>query len=96
MLRALLLIALAWPAATQSVPADREQAARDLVSNAAQALAERRAAGFLDALDAPLAEKLRKPVEALVPAYDIQPASSFSPQPPMIAGSCSPLTGNWT
>ena len=75
--RALLLIALAWPAAAQSGPADQQQAARDLVSNAAQALAERRAAGFLQALDAPLAEKLRKPVEALVRSYDVQPALEF-------------------
>jgi len=75
--RALLLIGLAWPAAAQSGPADQQQAARDLVSNAAQALAERRAAGFLQALDAPLAEKLRKPVEALVRSYDVQPALEF-------------------
>src|ERR1039458_9736698 len=58
-LRALLLIALAWPAAAQSGPVDQQQAARDLVSNAAQALAERRAAGFLEALDTPLAAQLR-------------------------------------
>lgn len=77
MLRALLLIALAWPAAAQSVPADREQAARELISNAAQALAERRTPGFLEAFDRPLAERLRKPVEALVRAYDIQPAPEF-------------------
>jgi len=75
--RALLLIALAWPAAAQSAPADREQAARDLVSKAAQALAERRAAGFLENFDQPLAAQLRKSVEALVPAYDIQPALEF-------------------
>ena len=75
--RALLLIALAWPAAAQSGPNDRQQAARDLVSKAAQALAERRAAGFLEALDRPLAEHLRKPVEAMVRAYDIQPALDF-------------------
>jgi hypothetical protein len=77
LLCALVLIALAWPAAAQNAPADREQAARDLVSNAAQALAERRTAGFLDALDKPLADKMRKPVEALVKAYDIQPALEF-------------------
>ena len=76
-LRALLLIALAWQAAAQSAPVDRAQAARDLVSKAAQALAERRAAGFLEALDLPLAEKLRKPVESLVRSYDIQPALEF-------------------
>jgi hypothetical protein len=75
--RALLLIGLAWPAAAQNGPADREQAARDLVSKAAQALAERRPAGFLEAFDRPLAEKLRKPVEALVRSYDIQPALEF-------------------
>ena len=75
--RALLLIALAWPAAAQSAPADREQAARDLVSKAAQALAERRAAGFLEAFDRPPAEKLRKPVEALVRSYDVRPALDF-------------------
>jgi len=75
--RALLLIALAWPAAAQSGPNDRQQAARDLVSKAAQALAERRAAGFLEAFDRPLAEHLRKPVEAMVRAYDIQPALDF-------------------
>jgi hypothetical protein len=75
--RALLLIALAWPAAAQNAPADQQQAARDLVSNAAQALAERRAAGFLEAFDTPLAEKLRKPVEALVRSYDVQPALEF-------------------
>ena len=76
-LRALLLIALAWQAAAQSAPVDRAQAARDLVSKAAQALGERRAAGFLEALDLPLAEKLRKPVESLVRSYDIQPALEF-------------------
>lgn len=75
--RALLLIALAWPAAAQSAPADQQQAARDLVSKAAQALAERRTAGFLEAFDPPLADKLRKPVEALLPAYDIQPTLEF-------------------
>jgi hypothetical protein len=77
LLRALLLIALAWPAAAQSGPADQQQAARDLVSNAAQALAERRAAGFLEALDKPLAAQLRKPVEALLQSYDVQPALEF-------------------
>jgi hypothetical protein len=77
MLRALLLIGLAWPAAAQSGPADREQAARDLISNAAQALTERRTAGFLEALDRPLADQLRKPVEALVRSYDVQPALEF-------------------
>ena len=61
-LRALLLIALAWPAAAQSGPVDQQQAARDLVSNAAQALAERRAAGFL---------------EALLRSYDVKPALEF-------------------
>jgi len=76
-LRALLLIGLAWPAAAQSGPADREQAARDLVSKAAQSLAERSASGFLEALEPPLAEKLRKPVEALVRSYDIQAALEF-------------------
>jgi len=76
-LRALLLIALAWQAAAQSAPVDRAQAARDLVSKAAQALGERRAAGFLEALDPPLAEKLRKPIESLVRSYDIQPALEF-------------------
>jgi hypothetical protein len=75
--RALLLIALAWPAAAQSGPADREQAARDLLSNTAQALAERRAASFLEALDRPLAEQLRKPGEALVRSYDGQSALEF-------------------
>ena len=50
---------------------------RDLVSNAAQSLAERRASGFLEAFDKPLADRLRKPVEALVHAYDIQPALEF-------------------
>jgi hypothetical protein len=77
MLRALLLIGLAWPAAAQSGPVDRAQAARDLVSKAAQALAERRATGFLEALAPALAEKLRKPVEALVHSYDVQPALEF-------------------
>jgi len=76
-LRALLLIALAWPAAAQSGPVDQQQAARDLVSNAAQALAERRAAGFLEALDTPLAAQLRKPVEALLRSYDVKPALEF-------------------
>ncbi|MGD0046124.1 MAG: hypothetical protein ABSE42_03820 [Bryobacteraceae bacterium] len=75
--RALLLIALAWPTAAQNAPADREQAARDVVSNAAQALAERRDAGFLEALDKPLVELLRKPVESLAHVYDIQPALEF-------------------
>jgi hypothetical protein len=74
MLRALLLIALAWPVAAQSPAADPQQTARDLVSNAAQALADRRTAGFLGALDKPLAERLRKPVEALLRSYDVQPA----------------------
>jgi len=77
LLRALLLIASAWPAAAQSGPADQRQAARDLVSNAAQALAERRAAGFLEAFDKPLAAQLRKPVEALLQSYDVQPALEF-------------------
>jgi hypothetical protein len=76
MLRALLLIALAWSVAAQS-GADQQQAARDLVSNAAQALGERRAAGFLDAFDKPLAEQLRKPVEALLGAYDVKPVLEF-------------------
>jgi hypothetical protein len=76
-LRALLLIALGWPAVAQNAPADQQQAARDWVSNAAQALAERRTAGFLEAFDQPLAEELRKPVEALVSSYDIQPALEF-------------------
>lgn len=77
MLRMLLLFGLGWPAAAQNGPADREQAARNLISNAAQALAERRAAGFLEAFDPPLAEKLRKPAEALVAGYEIQPALEF-------------------
>ncbi|MGO9230370.1 MAG: hypothetical protein ACLQKA_14350 [Bryobacteraceae bacterium] len=73
-LRALLLIALAWPVAAQSGTEDRQQAARDLVSTAAQSLAERHTSAFLDALDKPLAGQLRKPVEALVRSYDVQPA----------------------
>jgi hypothetical protein len=77
MLRALLLIALAWPAAAQSATADREQAARDVVTNAAQALLERHPAAFLEALDKPLAEKLRKPVDALLRSFDVQPVVEF-------------------
>jgi len=76
---ALLLIGLIPSAAAQNGPADREQAARDLIANAAQALAERRAPGFLDALDRPLANQLRKPVEALVRDYDIQSGLDFAP-----------------
>jgi hypothetical protein len=77
MLRALLLIGLAWPAAAQSGAPDGEQAARDVVSNAARALAERHAAGFLDVLDKPLASQLRKPIETLLRSYDAQPAIAF-------------------
>jgi len=77
LLRALLLIALAWPAAAQSGPAEREQAARDLMSSAAQALRERRTTGFLEVLDKPLAAQLRKPVEALVGSYEVQPTIEF-------------------
>ena len=76
-LRALLLIGSAWLAAAQSVPVDREQAARDLISNAAQALAERHTAAFLKVFDQPLAETLRKPVDALVRSYDVEPALEF-------------------
>src|ERR1019366_3629487 len=75
--RALLLIALAWPAAAQSGPGEREQSARELMSNAAQALRERRTTGFLEAFDRPLADPLRKPVEALVRSYDVQSAPEF-------------------
>ncbi len=75
--RALWLIGLAGLAAAQSGPAGREQAARDLISNAAQALAERHAAAFLEDFDRPLADKLRKPVEALIGSYEIQPALEF-------------------
>jgi len=77
MLRALLLSGMAWQVAAQSGPADPEKAARDLIQNAAQALAERRATGFLEAFDRPLAERLRKPVEALVRDYDIERALEF-------------------
>ena len=77
MAQGLLLIALAWAGAAQNAPAEREQAAENLVANATQALAERRAAGFLEAFERPLADKLRKPVEALAAGYDIQPALEF-------------------
>jgi hypothetical protein len=77
MLRALLPIAMAWPAAAQSGAADREQAARDVVTNAVQALVDRHAATFLEALDKPIADKLRKPVEALLRSFDVQPAIEF-------------------
>jgi hypothetical protein len=77
MLRALLLIGLAWAAAAQSAAPDREQAAREVVSNAVRALAERHAAGFLDVLDKPLASQLHKPIETLLRSYDVQPAIEF-------------------
>jgi hypothetical protein len=77
MLRALLFLGFLWQSSAQSGPADREKAARDLISNAAQALADRRPAGFLEALARPLAEQLRKPVEALIQNYDVQPALEF-------------------
>jgi len=77
MRRALLSIGLAWAAAAQDAPADRVAAARDLISKAAQALADRRPAAFLEALDRPLAGRLRKPVEALIQDYDLQPALQF-------------------
>jgi hypothetical protein len=77
MIRALLLIALAWAAAAQNAAPDREQAARDAVSNATRSLAERHAASFLDTLDKPLASQLRKPIETLLRSYDVQPAIEF-------------------
>jgi len=76
-LRALLLLGLAWPAAAQSAPADRERAARDLIANAAGSLAGRDAAGFLAAFAPSLADQLRKPIEALARDYEIQPALQF-------------------
>jgi hypothetical protein len=75
--RALVLLALVWPAAAQTTPADQEQAARELISNAGRALAARHAAVFLEALDRPLADQLRKPVEALLQRYDVQPSVDF-------------------
>jgi len=76
MRRCISLIGLAWLAVAQSGP-DREKPARELLSNAAQALAARDGAGFLDAFDQPLAAKLRKPVESLIAGYEIQPAIEF-------------------
>jgi len=76
-LRALLVFASAWPAAAQSGLTNPEQAARELIAQAAQALAGRHAAGFLEAFDRPLADQLRKPVGALVQDYSIQPALEF-------------------
>ena len=77
MRRAFLSIGLAWAAAAQGAPGDRVAAARDLISKAAQALTDRRPAGFLEALDRPLAGQLRKPVEALLQSYDLRPALQF-------------------
>jgi hypothetical protein len=92
-LRALLLIACVWPAAAQSGAPDREQAARDVVSNAAEALAERHAAAFLDAFDKPLAEKLRNPVETLLRSHDVQPTLEFAYADVLVGGVV--LTIGW-